>query len=278
VTIDNAGKESLPATASLPFTGLTLSGNVYDDVNGMNSGNMVDGGGIGLPSGTQLYASLAAGGVVKATVAVSPAGTYDFTNLDNTLNYSVILTTSNTPAGQPAPSASLPAGWVNTGEINNNAGNTLTGNDLNTNGILIIGTVTGNETNVNFGIEQIPTANNNTALSQANPGGTNNVTVPPALFTGSDPSTGTITDIRITTFPVNATTITINGIIYGPGYASFPAGGVTVPANSSGNPTQAITVDPANGNVTVGIPYVTIDNASKNHYRPPLHFRLPVLP
>jgi hypothetical protein len=81
------------------------------------------------------------------------------------------------------------------------------------------------------------------------------------LFTGSDFAPGIITFIRITTFPSNTTTITINGLAHASG--TFPTGGITIPANTSGNPTQSITVDPIDGNVTVAIPFVTIDNASR---------------
>ena len=261
VAIDNASQESPVAISALPFTNISLTGNVFNDLNGMNAGNMVDGTGIGIVGSGQLYISLISGGVVASTTAVNPDGTYTFNNLSNALSYSLVLSTFNTPATNPAPAANLPAGWVNTGEINNNSGNSLSGNDGNTNGILNIGLLSGSETNVNFGIEQPPLANSNTLPSQVNPGGTNNVNVPATLFTGSDFGSGTVTSIRITTFPANANAITINGITYNSG--NFPVGGVIVPANTSGNPSQTISIDPVDGSVTVGIAYVTIDNASK---------------
>jgi hypothetical protein len=260
LTVSDVYTCSSGCNLDVTVTAQSLSGNVYNDVNGMNTGNKVDGTGIGTAGATQLFVSLIAGGNVVATVPVASNGTYSFVNLTNTLSYSVILTTTNTPSGQPAPTPEISAGWVNTGEINNDAGNTLTGTDGTTNGIIVVGTVSSTETNVNFGIEQPPVANNNTEVLQANPGGTNTVVVSPALFTGSDFSGGNITDIRITAFPTNATTITINGDIYTSG--TFPGGGVTIPASPSGNPGQPILVDPIDGSVTVDILYVTIDNAS----------------
>jgi len=55
----------------------------------------------------------------------------------------------------------------------------------------------------------------------------------------------TVSNIRITAFPSNATTITINGTQYTAG--NFPGGGVTVSTNASGNPAPAILVDPVDG-------------------------------
>ncbi|MEI6577662.1 MAG: HYR domain-containing protein, partial [Bacteroidota bacterium] len=257
---DNAGRESMSSVAlHIPFYSINLSGHVYNDVNGMNSGNRVDGIGIGTASVVPLFVSLTTEGFVSSTVAVSPEGTYTFSNLNSSLNYSVTLSTSNTPAGNPAPVSSLPAGWVNTGEILNNAANSLTGNDGLTTGILLVGHVTADAINANFGIEQAPLANSNLLPNQINPGGTNNLSIPASLFTGSDFSPGTITSIRVITYPTYATFITINGIAYNSG--TFPLGGITIPANSAGNPSQSVTIDPVDGVVEVNISYVTVDNA-----------------
>ena len=115
---------------------------------------------------------------------------------------------------------------------------------------------------MNFGIEQRPTVINTTTASQANPGGTISVTIPAANFAAADTAPGTVSSIRIMALPTNATSITINGVLYGSGGTAFPAGGVTVPVNASGNPTQTIAVDPsATGNTTVAISYVAVDNA-----------------
>src|SRR6185295_6747706 len=96
--------------------------------------------------------------------------------------------------------------------------------------------------------------------SQVNPGGTSTVSVSASTFSGTD-ADGTIGNIRITSFPTNTTTIILNGTSYSSG--TFPAGGVTLTANSSGQPTQSISVDPIDGAVNVVISYVTIDNATK---------------
>jgi hypothetical protein len=85
------------------------------------------------------------------------------------------------------------------------------------------------------------------------------LTVPATTFSASDPSGGTVSSIRITAFPLAITSITINGILYTS--ATFPVGGVTVPSNAAGNPTQPVLVDPFDGPRTVNIPYVATDNA-----------------
>lgn len=133
------------------------------------------------------------------------------------------------------------------------------GNDGTVNSLLAATVGSVAVTDANFGIEQRPVANTNTAASQTNPGGTANATVPATTFSATDGTPGTVANIRITAFPTNATSITINGTQYTA--ANFPAGGVTVPTNASGNPTQPVLVDPVNGAGTAVIRYVAIDNA-----------------
>jgi len=130
-----------------------ISGNVYYDPDGSVAPNKVDGTPISSIGGQQLYVTLAEGGTPTTVFSreVSADGTYKFSYLKNTANnYSVYISTTVFGAGT-TPSASLPAGASWAGEINNNAANTLTGNDGNTNGIITPLTA-GNETNVNFGI------------------------------------------------------------------------------------------------------------------------------
>lgn len=96
----------------------------------------------------------------------------------------------------------------------------------------------------------------------------------PATFGGTDED-GTVSGIRITAFPSNATSIMIGTTTY---YATagnipgtcptatclaFPVIGIPLTTNSSGQPTSVIKVDPTDGVVTVGIPYKTVDNAGK---------------
>lgn len=244
------------------FTLITISGKVFNDVDGLTD-NLVDGDGTNAGG---LFVNLVnpATGAVIASIPVNSDGTYTFTpsnGVQVNTSYNIILTPAVQTVGATLTSASLPSGWTTTGEILG----TGTGSDGTPNSILSVTTGTTNVTNVNFGIEQLPTAGSG-EYTTLNPGGTVKVVVPPSTFTNTTPSSdiapGTVTSIRITSFPSNATTITINGITYTS--ATFPSAGVTVPTDASGNPTQTITVDPtSDGETTVTIPFRAVDNAGK---------------
>ena len=241
------------------FATVSVSGNVFNDTNGLTD-NTVNGTGtnagglfanllsknLGDPADTRDY--------VVASTAVAPDGIYRFPVVVSG-SYTVEISTAPGVESDEAPANVLPSGWVSTGE----KFGTGTGSDNAVNGSLAITVAAAALTNANFAIEQRPVANTNTAANQTNPGGTNSVTVPPGTFSATDTAPGSVASIRIAAFPTNATSITIGGTPYTA--ANFPAGGVTVATNSSGNPTPAISVDPVDGAVTVGIPFVAIDNA-----------------
>ena len=257
---DAAGKESAPATVTMPFTAIGLAGIVYDDANGLTD-NTVNGAGTN--AGGTLYANLIDNtNKVAQVVAVGAGGSYGFGTVAPNTNYTVVLSTTQGTPGATAPAPTLPGGWVNTGE-NLGAG---VGSDGTVDGILAVAVSTSSVTNANFGIERLPDSGTATATSQVNPGGTTSVTAAADLFSGTDPAPGTVTSIRITAFPTNATSITINGTTYTS--ANFPVAGVIVPANTSGQPTQAISVDPIDGAVNVVISYAAIDNAGKEDPTP----------
>ena len=252
---DNGGATSPAATVSVPFSTVTVSGNVFNDVNAAN----VDNSGTANVIPTGMYASLVdgLGNVIATTLTSIPSsGVYSFSGV-NAGDYTVVLSTIQGVVGQPAPVASVPTGWANTGEFN---GTPNTGNTAPINGVSAMFTVgTTNVDNVNFAIQQPPTAVSGTLATQVNPGGTNSSTVPSSYFDGNDQNGGTVTSITITTFPTFATSITINGTTYTSG--TFPAGGVTIPTDINGNPTQTIAIDPMDGAVTSVITYTATDNA-----------------
>ncbi len=230
-----------------------LNGNVFHDINGLTD-NTVNGNGIGSINGEALYANLLSSeNLVLNTVAVGSNGTYTFEVAAG--SYTVQLSINQGSIGSAAPITELPENWVNTGEFVG----TTAGNDNNIDGFLATIVVSGAYTeNVNFGIQMRPTAETNTASEQENPGGTISVTVDASIFIAADED-GDVTSIRISSFPLNATSITINGTLYTEN--SFPAQGIIVPATTNGNPTQTISVDPVDGVVTVSIPFYSIDNA-----------------
>ena len=257
-------QDPTPGSVTLPFFNVNLSGNVFNDLGGLLADATVNGTGIATPSGTQLYANLlnAAGTTVIASVPINPDGSYNFNGIPGNTNYVVQVSTNQGVATQPTPATALPTNWVNTGE---NVG-TGAGNDGTVNGLLPVSVLAVDVTNANFGIEQLPNSGTNTQPIQPNPAGTANVTVPASAFSATDPDAGTVTSIRITTFPSNSTSITINGTTYTS--ATFPVGGVVVPTNVNGEPTQTISVDPVDGLISVVIPYAAIDNAGKEDPTP----------
>ncbi len=252
------------------FASTSLSGTVFNDPNGITGSGTVDGTGSTL---TGLFANLldSNGNVVASVPVSSTNGTYTFPTVVPG-NYRVQISTNQGVESSVAPVLALPAGYAGVGEhLGTGAGGTLTG-------LLPVTVAATPVTDANFGIELRPVANTNTSLTRTNPGGAVSATVPAATFTGSDTTPGTVTGIRITAFPSNATSITVGATTYYPNAASiptvcsscavFPAAGVTVPANTSGNPTTAISVDPINGTTTVGIPFVAIDNAGAESASP----------
>jgi uncharacterized protein YjdB len=129
---------------------VTVSGNVYNDVNGLTD-NIVNG--TGTNAGGTLYANLVDGNnKVVAATAVASDGTYSFTAISAGA-YTVVLSTTQGTQGATAPSATLPGAYVNTGEYVG----TGAGSDGTINGITAITVTTTDVTNVNFGIYSCPT-------------------------------------------------------------------------------------------------------------------------
>jgi hypothetical protein len=234
---------------------VTISGNVFNDP---TAGNVDNSTGVANLVPSTLFANLIdANGKVVKTTAVATSGAYSFTDVFEG-SFTVSLSTTAGTQNTTKPAETLPTGWGNTGEF---TGAPNTGSDAIVNGITAAFTVAATAiTNINFAIEQLPIPTNNAIASQLNPGTTVMVPVPATMFTATDPD-GTVTSIRITEFPSNANSITINGTNYIS--STFPLNGVTVPTNLNGNPTQAISIDPIDGTTMVGIPYRAIDNAGK---------------
>jgi hypothetical protein len=252
-TIDNAGIQSVAlGTANVPFSNVTIAGNVFNDVNGMKD-NTINGTGTNAGGGLSVLLVNAANQIVQTQVLGS-GGAFSFGGLEPG-NFTVRLSTTPGTVGSAPPAVSLPTNWVNTAE-----GLTATG-DGTVDGIISLTLTTAGLTGANFGIEQRPFANTTTATPMLNPGGTNSVTVPTATFGGTDPAPGTVDSIRFTTMPTNATSLTIGLTTY----TTLPPGGVTIFA-PGGVPSMVIKVDPVNNaantdTLSVSIPYFTVDNA-----------------
>jgi CshA-type fibril repeat protein len=238
---DNLGLVSATATASVPFVELALSGKVWKDADGSQT---INGSEPGTNTGGLNAVLTDSSGVVIAVVPVAVDGTYNFASIPPNTNIKLQITTLNPAVGSSAALPLLPTGYINTtpSQVSFNTG-------------------VSSITNKNFGLEQPPTATGTTAASQPNPTGLNSVSVPSSIFAGADPD-GTITKFKITDFPSNATSITINGTTYTS--SSFPIGGVDVTAVAGAIPAGAIRVDPIDGATTVDIPFIVTDNAGQN--------------
>ncbi|RUA32718.1 MAG: hypothetical protein DSY76_00220, partial [Bacteroidetes bacterium] len=243
---DNDGQESDSATVTMPFTGVELSGHIFDDGNGDGS---VNGSSISKPDGKQLYATLLdKDGKVLASKPIDANGEYKFTGADGvTANtkYSVVLTTTKDSA-----TPSLPDTWNNAdGEQPNNSG---AGNDGQTNGAgdgkLTLTTSTTETTNPNndFGINKAPTAVDKNATAQLNPGNDKQVQVP--TLEVSDTEDGTPNTITIKDLPNNAK-------LY------YNGKEVTKGQKITDYDPKKLTVDPDNGDQTVVFHYTTTDKA-----------------
>jgi uncharacterized repeat protein (TIGR01451 family) len=286
VAIDAAGKASGPGSVVLPFTGVTVSGNVYNDVGGLVSNNFVNGPGTEAspPAASTLTAYLVdAGGLVVGVSDVSATGTFSFANVGSGTGYTVVLSNNaGVGVGAAPPAPSLPAGWFNTGEVNGNqtTPNTEVGAAIADGKSAPFAVAGVDVIDRNFGIERAPIPGAVLYVNQPNPGNFVSVPVDAGAFTGvlptvgaavgniqagstnaTDPDGGAVTSIKITALPANATSITIGGVTYGtaPGNTPFPAAGVTVPVTG----LAGIAVDPIDGVVIVNIPYVAIDIVGK---------------
>ncbi|WP_165917413.1 beta strand repeat-containing protein, partial [Flaviaesturariibacter aridisoli] len=267
--VDNANRESAASgIARQPLTDLTIAGTVYDDV----TAGTIDGTPIS-NAGGQLYVNLV--NTATNTVVASQAltdGTFSFGTADGLRNdigtYRLVLTSSASATASTLPSTA----WVYMAE-----GSSGTSGDALANGTFDFGGNVGTSRTIDFAIEALPVpAALTIATPQVNPGGTNTVTIPAATFVASDATDlggGAVSYIRITALPANATSVTLSGsttpggpvstVTYGTGFTAFPAGGVYLATNASGNPTQAITVDPVNGAVNVDFTFTAIDNSGK---------------
>ncbi|ADV45591.1 conserved repeat domain protein [Nitratifractor salsuginis DSM 16511] len=247
-TTDAVGVESDPATVTLSFNGLGLSGTLYDDGNG-NTNNKVDGTPISKPDGQPLYVNLIReDGKVIASKLLADDGTYQFLGSDGvTANteYDIVLSTIKGTPDDPAPAAQLPVNWNNTGEHLNNEGD---GNDGNNDGKIHVALGTSGIPKIDFGINKKPVARDRTEAAQPNPSGAKQYPVP--ALPVSDNEDGTPTTITIKTLPDPAT-----GVFY---YDGQPVTAGQVIENFD---PDKLTVDPTDGNPVMVFTYTTTDAA-----------------
>lgn len=248
ITDNNGGVSNIATisvTVAAPGTYI-IGGTVLNDGNGL-ADNQVNGPGSNAGGINAVLVDLSTGNVA-AVATVHADGIYSFVSIVAG-NYSILITTTFTTVGNPAPAVILPAGWVNTGE-NLGAGS---GSDGLNNGILALGTVNVNISNALFGIEQPPISNDVTAAGQINPTGNGTIIVP--TLTGTDAEQGGFygvgngDTIVIKTVPTNGT-LFYNG--------QLVLAGDTI---KNYNPALLI-LDPNDGLITVTFTFTEIDAAN----------------
>jgi len=241
-TTDEAGVTSDPATVTMPFGQLTISGTVFDDGNGDAD---VNGTTIYNPDDTQLYVTLVDGSRAVATVPVDANGAYVFRDADGlepNTTYTIVLSTSAN-----ATTPSLPENWNNTGENINSV--PATHNDGTPDGIITVEVETTGIPEIDFGINHAPVAGDRTDPARSNPSGDTQYPVPALPIT--DTEDGTPTTVTIKTLPDEAT-----GKLFYNGEEVI-AGQVIEDYNAS-----LMTVDPTDGNQVMEFTYTTTDEAN----------------
>lgn len=246
-------------TASLLSCPIVYSGTILNDANALTD-NLVNGTAINTTtvSGLQVALYDGSGNIVPGTTTnINPDGTY-YIAYSGTGTYTVRL-------------LNLPSTYVNTGESSNGTGTTPDGaaNGIVSSYTILDATTNTDKPNGNIGIQQVPQTAISSLSSQANPGGTNVITIPPGAFTTStggapntgDEAPGVVSFMKITAFPANVTSIVINGVPFVNLAAinvAYPNG---IPTDVTGAPTVAVGLDPIDGGVTVVLQIAAIDNA-----------------
>ncbi len=138
---------------------ITLSGNVWHDVNGLSDNLVNNSGAAQTPAASQIPVGLRAylvnsttGLIEKVAFVNATTGVFNFGNVVSNTGYYIILSSMQATAGNAAPPATLPTGWENTGEKLNTLTPGGTGSDGVINGRLNVPVGTVNITNANFGI------------------------------------------------------------------------------------------------------------------------------
>ena len=237
-TTDTTGAISNPATVTMPFTALQISGHIFND--GNNDG-IVNGTGISAPNGVQLYVTLLNDlGEVLASKEVMSDGRYSFGNRDGIVsdsNYTIVLSTQDEKT-----TPDLPINWTN---LDGEHIGIDAGTDGNNDGIINVSVASSNIVEVNFGINKRPVAGDSTAPSQLNPGGDVQVAVPDLNITDNEDGTPKIVTIE---------TVPTHGQLYYNGEV------VTAGQTINNLDNSLLRLDPDNGDQVVSFTYTTTDS------------------
>lgn len=258
VNVYNTDFKSPDAVFTAVVNCVSISGHIWRDANGLLGTSDFN----TISANSPLTGQLAANGAyailvnpatnnVIASKGIDAGGAFSFGNVSQG-SYILYVSNEAKTVGASFTQAILPAGGYTFIGENLGAG---AGSDLLPDGKLIVTVGSTAITDANFGLDIAPVANDVNAASQANPGGTQKVTVP--NLNGTDPEDGTLNGgtgntIKITSIP----SPTEQGVLYYDGNAI-----TTVNTVIQNYDPSKLKVDPINGNVTVVFTYQEIDAA-----------------
>jgi len=222
-----------------------ISGYLFIDANGLIDLN-VNGTGTGKAGTTTLYANLVQNNLIVNSTPILADGSYQFLGFFSG-SYEVQISSTLGVFGTAPPPQGLPSTYAFVGDFIG----TTSGNDGSPNGKLSfsISPAGSSVENVNFGIDAKPVANDVSAPTQPNPGGTIKVAVPSLSVT--DIEDGVPTTIVIGTIPDPTT----KGVLY---YNNIAVTNNQVITNFQASLFQ---FDPVEGAVNVTFDYTAKDAA-----------------
>jgi hypothetical protein len=196
VTADDAAVISSPATVTMPFVGLSISGYLYNDGDGDVK---VNGKAISHIADVPMYITLLNDkNSILASTSLSEEGKYKYDGTPHIAQHSKYTLLLSTQAH--TQTATLPEGWNYSGE---GIMNHKTGNDGINNGVIDVEVNIKDVSHVDFGVNHAPTANDIYIENQLNPGDLLQIALP--SLSGNDDESGTKLHYTITTLPENAT-------------------------------------------------------------------------
>lgn len=262
VNVRNTSFESPDAIFTATLNCVSISGHVYHDVNGMVD-SLVNATGSSQLAANEAYVIRVnpANNQVIDTRAIDAGGAFSFGTVTPG-SYAFYLSNTSVAQGTTFTTATFPTGYIATSE---NLGADA-GNDLLTDGKLLITVGSSSITDANFGLQIPPVTTNNTINNIANPGGFNGYTLPGNAFPATD-ADGVIDSLVISSFPAGANYLKVGNTVYTSGGTCPPQsvctpwpGAVVIPV-TGGSPVPAIAVDPAaEGNTAVTINFAAWDN------------------
>ena len=239
VTADDAGVISNPATVTLPFVGLSISGYLVNDGDG---DDRVKGKAISHIADVPMYVTLLKEkSIILASTPLSDEGKYKFDGTHHIAphsKYTLLVSTQ-----EHTQTATLPEGWNYAGE---GIMDHEIKNDGKHDGMIEIEVKIKDISNVNFAVNHKPTANEINIENQLNPGAA--FQIPLSALSGSDNESGTTLQYTIMTLPENAT------LYYDKEKINKENFSVVDPAKLS--------IDPENGDKSISFTYSVRDEAN----------------